>query len=186
MEIWGDGLQRRSFLWIEDCVDAVLRLLRSPCTEPVNIGSERSVSIKELAALALRIAGVTEDHVEFQYDPQKPVGVASRNSNNDFILQQLGWELATSLEEGMAITGEWIGKAHPTIRKPTAPIDAASLATQPGGGPGVGWNRVCHPASYNLSRVTVSQRLSRKSGFFRPLSGTNYLAGHARTRGTSF
>ena len=124
MEIWGDGLQRRSFLWIEDCVDAVLCLLRSPCTEPVNIGSERSVSIKELAALALRIAGVTEDHVEFQYDPQKPVGVASRNSNNDFVLQQLGWEPATSLEEGMAITGEWIGAE---LQKLIQPLESQQL-----------------------------------------------------------
>lgn len=108
MEIWGDGSQRRSFLWVGDCVDAVVHLLRSSCTGPVNIGSDRSVSIKELADIALQAAGVEVGHVEFVYDLEKPVGVASRNSNNDFVRQQLGWTPVTSLEDGMRLTGRWI------------------------------------------------------------------------------
>lgn len=108
MEIWGDGSQRRSFLWINDCVDAIIHLLRSSCTGPVNIGSDRSVSIKDLANFALQAVGVDPENVEFVYDLEKPVGVSSRNSNNDFVRQQLGWTPVTSLEDGMRHTGHWI------------------------------------------------------------------------------
>jgi nucleoside-diphosphate-sugar epimerase/glycosyltransferase involved in cell wall biosynthesis len=125
MEIWGDGLQRRSFLWIDDCIDAVLCLLRSSCTKPVNIGSKHSVSIKELADLALRIAGVNEEHVEYQYDLEKPVGVCSRNSNNDFVLQQLGWAAITPLEEGMRITGKWV---HAELKRLMQPLEGKKLS----------------------------------------------------------
>lgn len=124
IEIWGNGLQRRSFLWIEDCIDAVLCLLRSSCTQPVNIGSDRSVSIKELADLALRIAGADEQHIKFQYDLEKPVGVASRNSNNDLAFQQLDWRPDTPLEEGMRITGQWI---HDELQKAIQPLEGAEL-----------------------------------------------------------
>ena len=105
-EIWGDGRQRRSFLYIEDCVEAIVRLLQSDCTEPVNIGSDYSVRIKDLASLALRFAGIAG--VEFQFDRDKPVGVISRNSNNDFVREKLGWTPTTSLEEGIRKTGDWI------------------------------------------------------------------------------
>jgi nucleoside-diphosphate-sugar epimerase/glycosyltransferase involved in cell wall biosynthesis len=126
IEIWGDGRQRRSFLWIEDCVDAVLRLLQSPCTRPVNIGSDRSVSIKELADLALRVTGVDEEHVEFQYDLEKPLGVGSRNSNNEFVLQQLDWAPVTQLEEGMRITGQWI---RAELQKLIQPLEGNELTS---------------------------------------------------------
>jgi nucleoside-diphosphate-sugar epimerase/glycosyltransferase involved in cell wall biosynthesis len=125
MEIWGNGLQRRSFLWIEDCVDAVLCLLQSSCTESINIGSTRSVTIKELADIALRIAGANEN-VEFQYDLDKPVGVASRNSNNDFVHQQLGWEPTTPLEEGMHVTGQWI---HAELKRLIQPLEGEELTS---------------------------------------------------------
>lgn len=106
MEIWGDGTQRRSFLWIEDCVNAVLLLLESPFSGPVNIGSSQSVSINELARIALRVASVPD--VELQHDLAKPLGVASRNSNNDLVEQELDWVPTTSLEEGMQMTYEWM------------------------------------------------------------------------------
>jgi nucleoside-diphosphate-sugar epimerase len=125
MEIWGDGLQRRSFLWIEDCISAVFCLLDSCCNVPVNIGSDQSVSINELASLALRVAGISQGHVEFQYDLAKPSGVASRNSNNDFVLRQLGWVPVTPLAEGMRITGEWI---RTEIQRIIHPLEGNQLA----------------------------------------------------------
>lgn len=105
MEIWGDGTQRRSFLWIEDCVDAVVLLLNSPFSGPVNIGSSRSVSIDELARIALRVAGIP--NVELGHI-QGPLGVASRNSNNNLVEQKLDWHPQTSLEDGMMITYKWM------------------------------------------------------------------------------
>lgn len=111
MEIWGDGTQRRSFLYIDDAVEAVLRLVRSDLTEPVNIGSNHSVTIEELANIALKSAGLKPETVEFQYDLAKETGVASRNSNNDFIKAQLDWSPSVSLDDGMMRTGRWIREA---------------------------------------------------------------------------
>ncbi|KAJ7459891.1 NAD-dependent epimerase/dehydratase [Mycena latifolia] len=110
IEVWGDGKRRRSFLWIGDCVDAILQLLESSCTEPVNIGSDDAVSIQRLAGIALGVAGVDPAQVDFQYNTTCPkvLGVASRNSNNEFAKRKLGWEPGTSLENGMRSTGEWI------------------------------------------------------------------------------
>ncbi|TDL23559.1 glycosyltransferase family 2 protein [Rickenella mellea] len=108
MEIWGDGRQRRSFLFIDDCVDAILRLLPSNHAGAINIGSEESVSIQELAEIALRSAGVDAGSITFGYDTTKPVGVAARNSNNDLVHNVLGWTPATSLEDGMKQTASWI------------------------------------------------------------------------------
>ncbi|KAJ7784529.1 NAD-dependent epimerase/dehydratase [Mycena metata] len=109
-EIWGDGKQRRSFLWIGDCVDAVLRLLASDCSDPVNVGSAAAVSIETLAEIALKSAGTNAERVRFEYDgsDDKLVGVQSRNSNNEFSKQVLNWEPKTPLEVGMRHTGEWI------------------------------------------------------------------------------
>ncbi|KZT20645.1 glycosyltransferase family 2 protein [Neolentinus lepideus HHB14362 ss-1] len=107
-EIWGDGTQRRSFLYIEDCVDAVCSLLRSDCTTPVNIGTEKSVTMQALANIALRCVGIESEYARYHYDLNKPVGVASRNSNNDFVSRELCWAPTISLEEGMSRTGKWM------------------------------------------------------------------------------
>ncbi|CDO74187.1 Glycosyltransferase Family 2 protein [Trametes cinnabarina] len=107
-EIWGDGRQRRSFCFIEDAVEAVLRLLGSDCSEPVNVGSDQAVSIQRLAELSLAASGVDLADVVFEYKTDRPVGVGSRNSDNTFVHERLGWEPAYSLEEGMRITGKWI------------------------------------------------------------------------------
>lgn len=104
-EIWGDGTQRRSFLFIDDAVDALLKLLFSSCSEPVNIGSDQAVTIQELAEIAL---GSAEAQAEITYDANKPVGVASRNSNNEKALAVLDWRPSISLQEGMRRTSEWI------------------------------------------------------------------------------
>jgi nucleoside-diphosphate-sugar epimerase len=104
VEIWGDGLQTRTFLYIDECLEGVLRLTRSSWTGPVNIGSEEMVTIDQLATLAARIAGkgVTLRHVP------GPQGVRGRRSDNRLIFDKLGWRPSRSLEEGMRRTYAWI------------------------------------------------------------------------------
>ncbi|KAK0475493.1 NAD-dependent epimerase/dehydratase [Armillaria novae-zelandiae] len=115
-EIWGDGSQRRSFLYIDDCVEGILALLRSDHTEPVNIGSDHAVTIKALAHLALDCAKVMPDDVLFEYRAERPLGVAARNSNNDAALKVLHpWRPRVSLEEGMRRTGVWIASQLDTV-----------------------------------------------------------------------
>ncbi|OCH85038.1 NAD-dependent epimerase/dehydratase [Obba rivulosa] len=108
LEIWGSGTQRRSFCFIDDAVKAIVNLLGSNCRDPVNIGSDRSVTIEELAQVAMRRAGIDPDQAVIQRDSSKPVGVASRNSDNSFVNQQLGWSPETTLAQGMHQTGVWI------------------------------------------------------------------------------
>jgi nucleoside-diphosphate-sugar epimerase/GT2 family glycosyltransferase len=107
-EIWGDGKQRRSFLYIHDAVEGVLKLLDSGDTKVCNIGSDKAVTIQGLVELALKSAGVDRAYVQFSYDTAKPVGVSSRNSNNEHVQQALKWQPSISLEEGMKMTAAWI------------------------------------------------------------------------------
>ncbi|KAJ3857235.1 NAD-dependent epimerase/dehydratase [Lentinula lateritia] len=107
-EIWGDGSQRRLFLCIDDAVEAIIKLLESDYSKPINIGSDSSISIQELAGLALRIASIDPESVVFNHDITKPVGVTSRNSNNVLVNSVLGWSPTTSLEDGMKHTAQWI------------------------------------------------------------------------------
>lgn len=104
LEIWGDGEQTRSFLYIDDCIDAVRLLMQSEFKEPINIGSEEMVSINELAKIAMFIAGkdLLIEHIK------GPTGVRGRNSNNDLIRKELGWEPKVSLIEGIGHTYKWI------------------------------------------------------------------------------
>ncbi|KAL6297980.1 glycosyltransferase family 2 protein [Sparassis latifolia] len=108
LELWGDGFQRRSFCYIDDAVEGIIRLLRSGYTSAVNIGSDRAVSIQELAGIAVQCAKLSREQVHFRYDLNKPVGVGSRNSNNDFVQSLLQWTPQVTLEVGMARTAEWI------------------------------------------------------------------------------
>ena len=108
-EIWGDGLQRRSFLYVDDAVDAVLHLLGVDGPMTVNIGSEEDVTMQELARIALVSAGIAPDEVMFDYDLSKPLGVAARTSNNEFATRELGgWSPIISLTEGMKRTTRWV------------------------------------------------------------------------------
>ena len=107
-ELWGDGTQRRSFLWVEDAIDGVLKLMGSDYSSPVNIGSDNSVSTRELATVALQVAGVEPNTISFTFDESKPIGVASRNSNNDTATRVLSWKAQTSLYDAMNRTGVWI------------------------------------------------------------------------------
>jgi nucleoside-diphosphate-sugar epimerase len=106
VEVWGDGTQTRSFLYIDDCIDAVLKLMETSYYEPLNIGSEEMVSINKLVEILLIYSGkkVSIEHID------GPVGVKGRNSNNDLVRKILHWEPKNSLEEGMQKTYDWIAK----------------------------------------------------------------------------
>jgi len=105
IEIWGDGLQMRSFTYIDDCVEGTLRLMASDVREPLNIGSEESVTINELVDIVEGIAGVT---LKRNYDLTAPQGVRGRNSDNTLIRRHLGWAPSISLEDGLRNTYKWI------------------------------------------------------------------------------
>ncbi len=120
IEVWGDGQQTRSFLYIDDCVEAVLRFMRQEeFYGPVNIGSEEMVTINQLAEMALKVADKAErsyikniDGEEFQtkYGFKCPVGVRGRNSDNKLYKEKMGWEPTQPLYKGMEKTFKWINK----------------------------------------------------------------------------
>jgi nucleoside-diphosphate-sugar epimerase len=105
IEVWGDGRQTRSYCYIDDCVEGIHRLMRSSMRDPLNLGTDRLVSINQLVDLVARIAGKT---VHKAYDVTKPQGVRGRNSDNTRLRQALGWEPPTSLEQGLTHTYRWI------------------------------------------------------------------------------
>jgi nucleoside-diphosphate-sugar epimerase len=104
IEIWGDGKQTRSFLYVDECLEGTIRLMRSECTEPVNIGSEEMVTIDFLADMIMGIAGkkIKKKHIP------GPQGVRGRNSDNRLIYLKLGWKPMQPLEVGMKKTYSWI------------------------------------------------------------------------------
>ena len=104
IEIWGDGKQTRSFLYVDECIEGTLRLMRSDFREPVNIGSDERVSIDELAHM---IAGVAGKKVKLRH-VSGPLGVAGRNSDNRLIEKVLGWRPSAKLRDGIARTYPWI------------------------------------------------------------------------------
>lgn len=104
IEIWGDGQQTRSFLYVDSCVEGIRRLMDSDVREPVNIGSEEMVTINQLAAMTAELAG---KRVQFRHIPG-PLGVRGRNSDNHLVRKHLGWEPVYPLREGMAKTYAWI------------------------------------------------------------------------------
>ena len=104
IEVWGDGLQTRSFLFIDECIEATRRLMDSEFMGPVNIGSEEMVTIDELVDTAARVSGKTVQKLHID----GPLGVRGRNSNNDLIREHLGWDYSQTLEEGIRKTYEWI------------------------------------------------------------------------------
>ena len=105
IEVWGDGLQTRSFLFIDECIEATRRLMDSDFMGPVNIGSEEMVSINELVATAARVSGKVVQKI---HKMDAPTGVRGRNSNNDLIREKLGWDYSQTLEEGIRRTYTWI------------------------------------------------------------------------------
>jgi GDP-D-mannose 3', 5'-epimerase len=105
IEIWGDGEQTRSFCYIDDCVEGIYRLMRSDYREPLNLGTDRMVSINQLATIILAIAGKENVRIRHVDGPQ---GVRGRNSDNSRLREVLGWEPRMSLEQGLVPTYQWI------------------------------------------------------------------------------
>merc|ERR1712083_957537 len=123
LEIWGDGLQTRSFCFVDDCVEGVLRLMRSDYDKPVNIGSDEMISINGLSSLALSFDG-KEDFVKIKHIPG-PEGVRGRNSDNELIQQVLKWSPEIKLADGLKLTYDWIKAQCDIVRnsKDGAKID---------------------------------------------------------------
>ncbi len=108
IEVWGDGLQTRSFMFIDDCIEGIRRLMESDVTEPINIGSSELVEIDELIDIVAGIGGGRFIHRN--YDLTKPQGVRGRNSDNTLIKKLLGWEPNTPLQDGMERLYQWISE----------------------------------------------------------------------------
>ena len=104
VEIWGDGKQTRSFLFIDECVEAIRRLMESDFTGPVNVGSEEMIAINDLVKM---VAGVAKKEIKIKNIPG-PTGVRGRNSDNNLIREKLGWAPSHSLLEGISKTYHWI------------------------------------------------------------------------------
>ena len=120
IHVWGDGEQTRSFMYIEDCVEGLLRIMASDFDKPLNLGTDRLITINGLVDLVADIAG---KKLVRQHDLSKPQGVRGRNSDNSLLRKVLGWEPSISLEQGLAVTYAWIeqelAKAG-RVRQPTA------------------------------------------------------------------
>ncbi len=113
IEIWGPGTQTRSFLFIEECIEGIHRIMASDCTFPLNLGSERMISINDLAFL---IAKLTGKSVSIRNVPG-PMGVMGRNSHNKLIKETIGWAPADNLEYGLEKAYTWISKQIKTNSK---------------------------------------------------------------------
>ena len=113
IEVWGDGQQTRSFLYIDECIEATLRLMDSDFMGPVNIGSEEMVTINQLVDITAEVSDkiVSKIHID------GPLGVRGRNSNNDLIREKLGWDYEQSLMEGIRKTYDWIWRQTNQIAK---------------------------------------------------------------------
>ena len=107
IEIWGDGTQLRSFCYVDDAVEGVVKLMHTDYFEPINIGSERMISITDLAKIIIGISGKKD--IGIKYVPG-PLGVIGRTSDNTRVRSVLGWEPEVSLEDGLAKTYEWINE----------------------------------------------------------------------------
>jgi len=120
--IWGDGKQTRSFCYIDDCVKGTVLLMESDYDKPINIGSERLVTIDQLADMIIKISGKT---ITKEYDLSAPQGVRGRNADITLARKVLGWEPKVSLEEGLARTYKWI-KEQVAKDKAVASLKASS------------------------------------------------------------
>lgn len=105
IEIWGDGRQTRSFMYIDDCIEGLTRLMASGHRDVLNLGTDRLVSVDGLVDL---IAGIAGKRLRKRHDLARPQGVRGRNSDNTRLRQVLGWEPSITLEQGLAATYEWI------------------------------------------------------------------------------
>jgi len=114
IEVWGDGLQTRSYCYIDDCVEGIYRLMQSDHTEPLNLGQDRLISVNELVNIVAKVAG---KKITRRHDLTKPQGVRGRNSDNTKLREVLKWEPIVSLEDGLAKTYEWISEQVSVVKR---------------------------------------------------------------------
>ena len=107
IQVWGDGRQTRSFMYIDDCVEGIFRIMRSDYVGPLNLGTDELVTIDELAKLVMEIS---DKSLSLVHDPSKPQGVRGRNSDNQLLREVLQWEPSTPLRKGMEPTYRWIAQ----------------------------------------------------------------------------
>ena len=107
IDIWGDGEQTRSFLYIDDCIEGTIKLFESNHRDPINIGSDEQVSINQLVDVVEKISK-SNKKLDRNYQLDKPLGVRGRSSNNDKLKEVLKWNYSIKLEEGMKKTYNWI------------------------------------------------------------------------------
>ena len=105
IEVWGDGQQTRSFMYVNDCVEGLVRLMASSYSDPLNLGTDRLITINQLIDLVSSVAG---KRLKKRHDLSKPQGVRGRNSDNTLLNRVLGWEPAITLEQGLTTTYRWI------------------------------------------------------------------------------
>lgn len=122
IEIWGDGEQTRSFMYVDDCIEGIRRIMDSDVSRPLNLGSSELVTINQLVGLVEEAAGI---ELHRRYDTSAPVGVRGRNSDNTLIRAQLGWEPSMSLRDGIARTYAWVrarvGEESLRLSRPAGP-----------------------------------------------------------------
>jgi nucleoside-diphosphate-sugar epimerase len=116
IEIWGDGLQTRSFMYIDDCVKGSLMIAEGPRIDPINLGSSELVTINQLVDIVEDIAGIS---LERQYKLDAPQGVRGRNSDNTLIQERYGWEPGISLRTGLEKTYAWVNEQ---VQRASAPV----------------------------------------------------------------
>lgn len=105
IEIWGDGEQTRSFMYVDDCVEGIYRIMRSDDDKPFNLGTDELVTVNQLVDI---VSGIAGKRLVKRHDLTKPQGVRGRNSDNSRLRQALGWEPSISLQKGLASTYQWI------------------------------------------------------------------------------
>ncbi len=126
IEIWGDGQQTRSFMYVSDCVEGIHRIMEAGYDGPLNLGTDELVSINELVDIVAAAAG---KRIHKRHELTRPQGVRGRNSDNNRLRDLLGWEPRTGLREGIQPTYRWIAKQLGAAkRRPAVPASAATAA----------------------------------------------------------
>lgn len=117
IEVWGPGTQTRSFLYIDECIEATIRFMRGDFIGPVNIGSEEMIAMNDFARMAIEVSGknldiynIQGEDFEKKYGHKCPIGVNGRNSDNSLYYEKIGWKVSEPLIEGMRKTFDWINK----------------------------------------------------------------------------
>jgi len=133
IEVWGDGAQTRSFMYIDDCVEGLVRIMASNYDEPLNLGTDEVITINELVRKVCGIAGKT---LTLRHDLRKPQGVRGRNSDNQRLKRALGWTPSITLETGLEVTYKWIENELRRIGSVTTPEIAGTVVRKVPAGDG--------------------------------------------------